>query len=298
MLNPNNFTNRFNTIADNGLPLVLNVKFHGIHETNGDDNYNINEERFLKVIASLNINFNQFNIFFKYRGYGIINNSEYVGYSPDMNLINTLVGLSTQQGDYSENAINIFINNSGTISYGNNNILMSTTIEDAVAGLGISPFYDYHVCNIMGHTLGLLEINEGVGSSPVPVTNNVPACIGAPFMSKAYFTNNPAATYQPENVTRDPSDTINYNADIAGDMVVDTQAFFQQAYTNYCGNNLLYFQQHPEVVDKVGIMYNCTAAESHNYMVHWYYNGKPNSFTPGQGARMRQFIINPLGEIN
>ena len=57
MLNPYNFTNELNTVVDNGLPMVLNVKFHGVHETDGSDLHGINEERFLRIIASLNVHF-------------------------------------------------------------------------------------------------------------------------------------------------------------------------------------------------------------------------------------------------
>jgi hypothetical protein len=205
-----------------------------------------------------------------------------------------LITLATQQGDYDENAINIFIKHGSLFNYGNN-ILMTTQIPDANTNNGISPFYDHHTCSVMGHTLGLLNIKAGSGS-PVNVINNIPSCIPNPFMKRPVFPTNPnPLAIQPENVTRIIG--LNYNADTAGDMVVDTQACFVEFYNNYC-NSLQDFQQHPEVVDKVGQVYNCTTVESHNFMVYEWYDGIPNSFTAGQGARMRQYIISNATDFN
>ena len=292
MFNQNNFTNRFHTVQDNGMPMVLNVKFHGVHETDGSDIHNINEERFLKIIASLNLNFNQFNIFFKYRGYGIINNSSYV----NSGSTTTLVNIATQQGDYDQSSINVFINNGGLYG-GTNNILLTTQVPDANASNGISPFYDYLANYNMGRTLGLLNINVGALQSGTPVTNNIPACITNPTMSKAFFPVN--SIYQPENVTRIVG--VGFNADIAGDMVTDTQACFQGYLNNFCSTpQFQNFVQHPEVVDNSTspVMYNCTAVESHNFMQNHWAVGVPNSFTAGQGARMRQYIISNPADFN
>lgn len=296
MFNVNNFTNRFNTVQDNGLPMVLNVKFHGIHETDGSDLHSINEERFLKIIATLNINFNQFNIFFKYRGYNIINNSAFVN-----NYFSDWVNYTTLQGNFDENAINIMINNDSGFGTGagSNAIKMTTQLSDANTINGFSPFYDSETNFLLGFTLGLFPIDTRAYLNSTLVTNNLPSCITSPFIYKAYFVTNPGFTL-PENVTRDNSN-FNYNADTAGDMVADTQACFDGFTQNYCndnGNIYQIFIQHPEVVDFTGTMYNCTASESHNFMLYGNYGGIPNSFTAGQGARMRQFIISNPNNFN
>ena len=298
MRDVNNFTNHLNTVQDNGLPIVINLKFHGIHETDGSDLHSINEERFLRIIASLNVNFNQFNIFFKYRGYNIVNNSAFVNdYFPNW------VSYTTQQGDFDENAINIMINNDGGYGTGggSNAIKMTTQLLDANTINGFSPFYDKETNYIMGYTLGLFQIDIRSYLNSNLVTSNIPSCITAPFMYKAYFISNPQLIF-PENVTRDTSDVVNYNADTAGDMVADTQACFDGFPQNFCTDNssqpFQSFVQHPEVVDLTGTMYNCTSVESHNFMLNGNYGGIPNSFTAGQGARMRQFIISNPNNFN
>jgi hypothetical protein len=295
MLDVNNFTNRFHTVIDNGSPKVINVKFHGVHETDGTDSFNINEERFLKIIASLNVNFNQFNIFFKYRGYNIINNSTYLyGYFPNW------VDYTTQQGYFDENSINIMINNGGgyTTGGGSNAITMTTQLSDANTINGFSPFYDKQINYLMGFTLGLLPIDIRSYLNSTVVSNNIPTCVTAPFMYKAYFVSSPGFLL-PENVTRDTNDLTNYNAENAGDMVADTQACFDGFTQNYCTNPPFQnFMQHPDVVDPTQTMYNCTAVESHNFMLNSNYGGIPNSFTSGQGARMRQFIISNPNRFN
>jgi hypothetical protein len=288
MYDVNNFTNRFNTVQDNGSPMVINVKFHGVHETNGTDSHNINEERFLKIIASINQNFNQFNIFFKYRGYDIINDSNKVNdYFPNW------VDFVTQQGNYDENAINIMINNGGGFGtgIGSNAITMTTLSSFPNSINGVSTFYDYETNILMGWKLGLFTINTFSYQNADPVTTNIPPCISTPFIYKAYLMND--VNFHPENVARSG---INFNADTAGDMVADTQACFTGFTKNYCDDSgLIYqnFMQHPDVIDLTSTMYNCTAVESHNFMQDGFLsgNGQPNSFTPGQGARMRQFII-------
>ena len=295
MRDVNKFTNRYNTVLDNGLPMVLNVKFHGIHETDGSDLHNINEERFLRIIAKLNMNFNQFNIFFKYRGYKMINNSVYVN-----NYFSDWVNFTTLQGDFDENAINIMINNDGGFGSGaGSNAIKMTTSSDANTINGFSPFYDAQTNYIMGFTLGLWPIDTRSYLNSMPVTNNLPACISSPFMYKPYFIDNPQLIF-PENVTRDINDFVNYNADIAGDMVADTQACFDGFTQNYCNTGFPFqnFAQHPEVIDLTGTMYNCTSIESHNFMLFGNYGGIPNSFTIGQGARMRQFIISNPNNFN
>lgn len=279
MLNPNNFSNELNTVLDNGLPMVLNVKFHGVHETDGSDLHGINEERFLRIIASLNIKFNQFNIFFKYRGFNIINDSGYVN-----NDFSNWVSIVTLSGDYDASAINIMINHQSPyyVFVDGNTSSMTTQVPDANNNYGISPFYDFQPNYIMGSLLSLLPVDFGTSENMNYVTNNIPPCFPPlPYMKKANIT-----TVTTEHVARSG---INFNANTAGDMVADTQACFHGFNYNYCDNTFL---QHPSVIDQTGVMYACTAVEKHNIMNGAInYGGEPDSFTAGQGARMRQYII-------
>ncbi len=56
-----------------GDPVVLNVKFWKVNDSNGDFYADFSEDKLLEGIAKLNISFNQYNIFFKYRGWEDLN---------------------------------------------------------------------------------------------------------------------------------------------------------------------------------------------------------------------------------
>lgn len=57
--------------------IVLNVFFWGINQDDGSSSNRLTEEDSLHAIAQLNIQYNQFNIFFKYYGTGHINSSQF-----------------------------------------------------------------------------------------------------------------------------------------------------------------------------------------------------------------------------
>jgi len=53
----------------NAEPKTFNVHFYGLETTDGNNPSQLDENYSLEVIAKLNIAFNPYNIFFKYRGY-------------------------------------------------------------------------------------------------------------------------------------------------------------------------------------------------------------------------------------
>ena len=58
------------TVFENGSVLVLGIFFWQVKGPNGDyGNAVFTEDKLLEAVANLNIEYNQFNIFFKYRGY-------------------------------------------------------------------------------------------------------------------------------------------------------------------------------------------------------------------------------------
>ncbi|MBC7642880.1 MAG: hypothetical protein H7174_11165 [Flavobacterium sp.] len=119
---------------------------------------------------------------------------------------------------------------------------------------------DYTVPHEMGHVLGLLHLNGPTSS--IPLTTNLFTCAPPPqnlsvtAVMKATF---PAVgSIGHENVARVSGP--DYNADIAGDLVNDTDACFVQFSLNFCRENLgpslglnhLNYNVDPRVVDNSG----------------------------------------------
>jgi hypothetical protein len=78
-LDPSGYT--YSTNADDlasYAPRVYNVYFWVIKKDDGSGNTTITENKMLQGIANLNIAFNQFNIFFKYRGHGTLDKTEHI----------------------------------------------------------------------------------------------------------------------------------------------------------------------------------------------------------------------------
>jgi hypothetical protein len=58
-------------------PVVYNIYYWGIRKDDGTGNVLFTENAVLEATANLNIAFNPFNIFFKYRGFDYINSTEF-----------------------------------------------------------------------------------------------------------------------------------------------------------------------------------------------------------------------------
>lgn len=106
-------SNYTNSTYDATTKHVFNVRFHviynddGVTRTNnlGDPGIPIGFNEVMNAIRDLNVNFNQFNIFFKYWGYDQINETDYLN-------LETLEELNQLRTNYSTpDAINIFILN-------------------------------------------------------------------------------------------------------------------------------------------------------------------------------------------
>ena len=183
MLDISKFSNRFQQITTSPGPYVFNLKFHGVHLTDGTDIGNINENLFMTMVGRLNEVFSQYNIFFKYRGFNIINNS---------NLIDNTFYPSTVYGYpialknefvisnlYDENSINIFLYYSpydwiyGLVSPG-----MTDLIYNA-GGTAPAEDMEYRLARIMGQNFGLLNIENGHTGSSVSLNTNLPSCISS-----------------------------------------------------------------------------------------------------------------------
>lgn len=267
MLKQNNYSNRFQSIPDDGRKFVFNVKFHFALGTNGENLYSYNEEKFLKIIGRLNIAFNSHNIFFKYRGFNFIKDTRYtqLGFLLDPN--NPYSGLTRQsmkqkfvnESLHDENAINFYIVNYTANAYSQQSIFLNpTALNDQSVLSTSSPVHE------MGHYFGLFHTFEAAYANySLPyITSNLPECIANAdnvilrrLSRPISFNETPFSTS--EHVTRDPLNP-KYNADIAGDRVTDTGATFERFHENFCQyssvaqNDLGHFNEDPRFTDNSG----------------------------------------------
>jgi hypothetical protein len=124
-----------------------------------------------------------------------------------------------------------------------------------------------------------------------PITFNTPLdCNGTQITSGTF----PSLVSTSENVTRDENDP-NFNADTAGDFVVDTPATYFEV--NLCINSatppILNYLYSDEVIDNVNVPY--IDIDVNNIMISddrlEYFEFK-TTFTDGQGIRLRETIEN------
>ena len=275
MYNINNFSRTVRSNFDTDEPYVLNVQFHLVNNTGDtsieDNPFDITEEHLLSVIAKINIEFNRFNIFFKYRGYTIIDDSDYLSvyeeYPIDDPSTPTPWELRVRSfpNNYNYANINVFttqLGNQANFEY-SEVYLSQGTIKDA--------YTDFNVVHEFGHALGLLHIFDGTFGSLADeyFYSEEDLCftedderyhLAKPKFNPAIINPNTYPT-STENVTRNNTVDVNgnyidpnYNADIAGDLVIDTNASFRSLNSNCCNINGGYYEfiEDLRVVDNSG----------------------------------------------
>ena len=93
-----------------------------------------------------------------------------------------------------------------------------------------------HLIYQMGHLFGLLKTHQDTAEYNSGIYTDVNYCnldASTFYSTQLKSPNFNGTNLLPENVTRDINN-INYNANIAGDMVVDTPACFKGSEDNYC----------------------------------------------------------------
>lgn len=238
------YTGKTTAITTSDECYIFNVKCHYVLGTNGENIWGITEEKILRIIAYLNMNFNQHKIFFKYRGTNVLYDSNYTD-------INTLplgtVALKNkfiQEGLYEPNMLNFFVvqgANQGDIPH--DLYLGASAINNGIEILKTA-------LHEIGHTFNLGHIDP-IDSDEF--NTNLPDCIqnAADYLRKMYkpiFT-----SVASENVTRDPLNPL-FNALDTGDRLADTDAAFYNFNQNFCkdGSNPDEFKEDPRVVDNSG----------------------------------------------
>lgn len=243
---------------------VFNVRYHVVYNDDGLTRTNINgtaglaigENEVLNAIKILNINFNQFNIFFKYYGFDTINNSTYLSYGNTGPLMNEMVN------NYGyANAFNIFIVNAitGAAAVSGYYYPRSTFDDEAF----MTPWI---LCHEMGHCFGLLHTWFSSGECEHAARFFIP----------------------------NASPEMQFNANTKGDQIVDTHAtgnmndIHFDSNCNYLGGTI--DCQGTEIVPATVNGYLITGPPITNFM------SSPNNdmcqryFSPGQGIRMREAL--------
>lgn len=249
----------------NETPYVINIFFHKIVADDGTtpdinnsvgqpypdgigEGDNIGENEFLEAIRTLNIKFNKFYIFFKYKGYDIIKESDFLDINhvttPVLGDTNELIEYTKTHTDnqgnilYKQDCFNYFIVHRISPNYTVIGIPLTSW-----ALIGIHPegtnwiqdytevFLPYRVFQPVGEPL--------YGTPPPPpstiINKVIPKMMGKNLKlltienNYGYNCNLPSYSfpnYAMENVTRDESNP-KFNANRAGDHVIDTRAAIQ-----------------------------------------------------------------------
>lgn len=174
---------------DNCELIVLNVKFWGVNYPNGNNDFPNRAHDALQGIANLNILYNQFGIYFKFRGYEEFDSPVIVGDSTGYYVLETIpqyfdmVVWAKANGFNDENALNVYAY--GWSSFGGG---IASGIPSLNCGVASAGLLTHTLPHEIGHNLSLIH------------TNSIS-----------------------EHTTRDSGD-ICFNATDAGDKVVDTNA--------------------------------------------------------------------------
>lgn len=256
---------------------MYNIFFWTINDDLGIDPPNFNEEDVLRSVWAINRAFNQFNIFFKLKGFDNYSWNE-CDYKYGKSL-SSIIFRSDQLGFVEPNSFNVYVpytlnSGGGQASFYGTRIAMN-----------VNSFINYQnsIIHEIGHSLGIHHA-DGEGDYGTSQTTDC------------------------EHVTRDPylldqnGDPIldgngnpivnpDYNADEKGDYVIDTPA--QPRFgviddfdpnCNYIGDGL----------DCIGVSYEINPNDIKNYMANGTYSfaisGCRDQFTIGQGIRMRESI--------
>jgi len=189
------------TLLDNLEPLVYNIYFWGINDELGTTEV-LTESDVLLAVANLNLVYNEFNIFFKYKGLDHIISDDFYILGNNIEFYN-LVGFAEDNDYIEENSFNVFVP-SAIDEYAG----IAQDYNKTRIGVSIDRLTDsYVMAHEIGHCFDLIHT----------------------------FYAHDNISGQCERVTRDVNDS-DYNATTHGDRVADTAACSE----NYSAENCLY----------------------------------------------------------
>ena len=240
-------------------PIVLNIYFWGINRPNGQNDFPNRADDVLCGVANLNILYNEFGIYFKYRGFEEIDSptlpNDEDGYYVLEQVIDyfNMVTWATNEGFRKPDAFNVYL--FGWAGFGG----------------GIAP-------NLSGST------HCGVNSSGISKVTLVHE-----IAHNLTIKHTRSST---EHATRDINDP-NFNADTAGDAVVDTAAnngFRDNSCACYPFVDLTTCSYIGDEEDNVGVLYDISPLDVNNAMGDAY-PCRQIHLTTGQGIRAREALI-------
>ncbi len=267
-------------------PIVFNVYYHLINPSDGINPDGITEDHILASIAQLNINFNQYNIFYKYRGYRTIDD-DVLYYDTDHSQYFDLLNLETDYAD----SINVMIIPTYVAAGGA--LFQEQYVKMPAWNFANILIGNTTITHEFGHLAGLMHPFRGTSASSETIFNDVCPPILDVTYSNEYLITPGTYTSASENVTRDANSSY-FNAAVTGDMVIDTPAQFYHATYNFCKNlttGEITYISHPDIIDNSGTDEPYIDVDIQNFMAYGYM-GKIH-FTNGQGVRMRETILDP-----
>ncbi len=254
-------------------PVVYNVFFWGIHKMVNGQEYtdfpnHLND--FLTAVANLNKAYNQFNIFFKYKGYDtfvtptaqINTNFDETGYYviETIGEYSQLWQYAANQGYVEPNSFNVYAYGwgfaAGAVQWPKSTIFAISSSGGLLGGAMVHE---------IGHNMDLLHLDNAANNADCDLK---------------------------EHVTRDPSNS-NYNANNRGDRVEDTPACYEFALgdisnCDYIGNEVDCTDEH--------LPYIITEPDLRNFLMRFASDCEKKYLTIGQGIRIRQALqSNPNG---
>lgn len=251
-------------------PIVLSIFFWGINRPDGTNDYPNRAHDVLLAIANLNILYNQFNIFFKYKGFEEIDSPALTNDPNGYYILETtsqfygLTAWAAANGHKKSDAFNVYAYGWGT-GFGG----ISPGYNVTTSGISSGNLKGVIMTHEIGHNLNLIHTRSSKGING-------------------------------ERVTRDPNNP-NYNADVAGDRVTDTAA--NPGYRNpdgtypYINANCEYVNDGTQK-DYSGDLYAPLHIDVTNVLSNAYICMTAHSpLTVGQGIRAREALIDDVNGL-
>lgn len=261
---------------------VFNIKFHIVKNSDGTGvTANYGENEVMNAIMILNTHYNPFNVYFKYRGFDVIQSTSnmkirsFVGGALNQNTAHptfaelvqfSKTGLSTPV--YDNFAMNLFIVEGIDFS--------TTTNQPATAGVanrpGVNSVFAFNTLltstmpHEIGHNFNLLHTHQGSGAADCELVNGT-------------------------------------NSDTTGDLVRDTPAFHVLSASNINTSNCSY-QNTSNLTDCSGVLYmnvpikNFMSTNNSCRILSADYLPGNAVFSQGQANRMREIIDTYYNNVN